>query len=149
MISKIIQSNWSPTTNTLSLSMTSKRFWWLHHPLDSLFQCLTTLMEKKFLLISNPNLPGATWGHSLSSYRCYLGEEANPHLTTTSFQAVVGSNKVSFEPPLPWLNNPSSLSCSPQDLCSRPLTSLLTLLWTRSKASMSFLLIPNERNWRL
>ena len=28
---------------------------------------------------------------------CYLGEETNPHLTTTSFQVVVESDKVSPE----------------------------------------------------
>ena len=35
-----------------------------------------------------------------SSYQCYLEEEANPHLATTSFQGVIGSHKVSSEPPL-------------------------------------------------
>ncbi|KAK4828313.1 hypothetical protein QYF61_025325 [Mycteria americana] len=30
---------------------------------------------------------------------CYLGEETDPHLTTTSFQVVVESNKVSPQPP--------------------------------------------------
>ncbi|KAK4815015.1 hypothetical protein QYF61_013467, partial [Mycteria americana] len=30
---------------------------------------------------------------------CYLGEETNPHLSTTSFQAVVESNEVSPQPP--------------------------------------------------
>ncbi|KAK4825372.1 hypothetical protein QYF61_027125 [Mycteria americana] len=30
---------------------------------------------------------------------CYLGEETDPHLSTTSFQVVVESNKVSREPP--------------------------------------------------
>ncbi|KAK4830689.1 hypothetical protein QYF61_012858 [Mycteria americana] len=31
---------------------------------------------------------------------CYLGEETDPHLSTTSFQVVVESNKVSPQPPL-------------------------------------------------
>ncbi|KAK4822811.1 hypothetical protein QYF61_020094 [Mycteria americana] len=31
---------------------------------------------------------------------CYLGEETSPHLTTTSFQVVVESDKVSPQPPL-------------------------------------------------
>ncbi|KAK4832522.1 hypothetical protein QYF61_023854 [Mycteria americana] len=31
---------------------------------------------------------------------CYLGEETDPHLATTSFQVVVESNKVSPQPPL-------------------------------------------------
>ncbi|KAK4832512.1 hypothetical protein QYF61_023577 [Mycteria americana] len=37
------------------------------------------------------------------------------------------------------LNNPSSLSRSSSDLCSRPFTSFVALLWTRSSTSMSFL----------
>ncbi|KAK4822830.1 hypothetical protein QYF61_020124 [Mycteria americana] len=37
------------------------------------------------------------------------------------------------------LNNPSSLSRSSQDLCSRPFTSSVALLWTRSSTSMSLL----------
>jgi len=36
--------------------------------------------------------PGATWGHSLLSYHSYLGEEVDPHPTTTSFLAVVEGN---------------------------------------------------------
>jgi len=50
-----------------------------------------------------PNIqPEPHWAQLIiSSYCCYLGEEANPHLTTASFQAVVESNKVSPEPPLP------------------------------------------------
>ena len=31
---------------------------------------------------------------------CYLGEEIDTHLTTTSFQVVVESDKVSSQPPL-------------------------------------------------
>ena len=30
---------------------------------------------------------------------CYLGEETNPHLATTSFQVVLESHKVSPQPP--------------------------------------------------
>ncbi|KAK4832113.1 LOW QUALITY PROTEIN: hypothetical protein QYF61_020740 [Mycteria americana] len=37
------------------------------------------------------------------------------------------------------LNNPSSLSRSSSDLCSRPSTSFVALLWTRSSTSMSLL----------
>jgi len=35
-----------------------------------------------------------------------LGEEADPHLTTASFQAVVESNKLCPEPSLLQMNNP-------------------------------------------
>ncbi|KAK4830521.1 hypothetical protein QYF61_011500 [Mycteria americana] len=51
--------------------------------LGSLFQCLITLSVKKFFLISSLNLP----------------EETDPHLTITSFQVVVESDKVSPQPP--------------------------------------------------
>ncbi|KAK4830181.1 hypothetical protein QYF61_008972 [Mycteria americana] len=37
------------------------------------------------------------------------------------------------------LNNPSSLSRSSEDFCSRPFTSFVALLWTRSSTSMSLL----------
>jgi len=60
--------------------------------------CLVTLSEKKFFLISNLNLPWCN-SHSLLSYCCYLGEEANLHLTTTSFKEVLESNKVTPKPP--------------------------------------------------
>jgi len=64
--------------------------------LASLFQCLNTLPIKKFFLISNLNLP---W-HNLRplSLVHHLGEETKTHLTTSSFQVVVESNKV---PPVP------------------------------------------------
>ncbi|KAK4825517.1 hypothetical protein QYF61_000030 [Mycteria americana] len=42
-------------------------------------------------------------------------------------------------PPEMMLNNPSSLSHSSSDLCSRPFTSFIALLWTRSSTSMSLL----------
>ena len=68
--------------------------------LGSLFQCLTTLLENNFFLISNLNLP---W-HNLRPFPLVLsllpGEVADPHLTMTSLQAVVEIDKVSPEPPL-------------------------------------------------
>ncbi|KAK4818276.1 hypothetical protein QYF61_009994 [Mycteria americana] len=42
----------------------------------------------------------------------------------------------SLQPPFR-LNNPSSLSRSSSDFCSRPFTSFIALLWTRSSTSMS------------
>ena len=92
----------SPATNpcppcplTTSLSATFAPFLNTSMSSDSttslgrLFQHLTTLPENKFFLISNPNLP---W-HNLRPFPLILsllpGEEANPHLTSVSFQAVV------------------------------------------------------------
>ncbi|KAK4825477.1 LOW QUALITY PROTEIN: hypothetical protein QYF61_027632 [Mycteria americana] len=66
--------------------------------LGSLFQCLTTLSVKKFSLISNLNLPQ----RNLKPFPLVLwllGEETDPHLSTTSFQVVVETNKVSPQPP--------------------------------------------------
>lgn len=51
--------------------------------LSSLFQCLTNLGEKKFLLISNLNL---SWGRYFLSYCCYLGEETNFTLPQPPFR---------------------------------------------------------------
>ena len=67
--------------------------------LGSLFQCLTTLSLKNFFLISNLNL---TQLEAIAScpITSYLGEAANTCLTTTSFQVVIESNKVSPQPPL-------------------------------------------------
>ncbi|KAK4823633.1 LOW QUALITY PROTEIN: hypothetical protein QYF61_004366 [Mycteria americana] len=64
---------------------------------------------------------------------CYFGKEIDTHLTTTSFQRAIRS-------PLSLLfsrlNNPSSFSCSSSDFCSRPFTSFVALLWTRSSTSI-------------
>lgn len=59
--------------------------------------CLTTL---KFFLISNLKLAWALWGHYLS-YDMLLCEKRQTSilLSSTSFQVVVESNKVSSEPP--------------------------------------------------
>ncbi|KAK4807165.1 hypothetical protein QYF61_024285 [Mycteria americana] len=54
--------------------------------LGSLFQCLTTLSGLEAI--------------SSCPIASYLGEETDPHLSTTSFQVVVESNKVSPQPPL-------------------------------------------------
>ena len=59
--------------------------------LGSLCQCLTTHSDKKCFLISNLNHLGHNIRPFLSSYHCHLGEEADPHLTTISFQGVMDS----------------------------------------------------------
>ncbi|KAK4810832.1 hypothetical protein QYF61_008804 [Mycteria americana] len=67
---------------------------------------------------------------------CNLGEDTDPHLSTTSFQRAIRSPlSLRFSR----LNNPSSLSRSSSDFCSRPFTSFVALLWTRSSTSMSLL----------
>ncbi|KAK4824091.1 hypothetical protein QYF61_010602 [Mycteria americana] len=78
--------------------------------LGSLFQCLTTLSVKKFFLISNLNLP---W-HNLRPFPLVLS------LVTWEKRPTPTSLQPTFR-----LNNPSSLSRSSQDLCSRPFTSFV------------------------
>ncbi|KAK4832175.1 LOW QUALITY PROTEIN: hypothetical protein QYF61_020955 [Mycteria americana] len=70
---------------------------------------------------------------AISSYpiTCYLGEETDPHLS----RAIRSPLSLLFSR----LNNPSSLSRSSEDFCSRPFTSFVALLWTRSSTSMSLL----------
>lgn len=42
--------------------------------------------------------PGTIWGHSFLSSCCYLGEEADPHLSTSSFLIFVESDDVTRMP---------------------------------------------------
>jgi len=80
--------------------------------LSSLFQCLITLLAKKFFRISKPPLAQleAISSHLITSY---LGEETDTHLATISFQVVVESSEIYPEDPLfSRLNSPSSLSRS-------------------------------------
>ena len=53
--------------------------WWLHHLLAQ----TVSVPHHSFWGEIFPNIqpepsPGTIWGHSLSSYHCYLGEEADP-----------------------------------------------------------------------
>ena len=98
--------------------------------LGSPFQCLTTLLEKRLFLILNLNLPSrpiaVTW-------------EQRP--TPSPPQPPFGSCRAQVSPETPLLETePShSLNCSLWDLCSRHLRDPVTLLCTRSRASVSFL----------
>lgn len=64
--------------------------------------------------------------YSMSCY-CYTGEDPNSHFTTSSFQGVGESDKISHEPPLlqtPFLSDALHKTWAPDIL-----TSFLTLLW--------------------
>ena len=83
--------------------------------------------------------PGTTWGHYVSSYHCYVGEDTDPHLTATSFLGVVESDKLSPEPSL--VQTEQSQLLQPLSIRSvlQALHSFVALFWTCSKASVSFL----------
>ena len=89
MVQAVIQQFPCSTTSNLFLSDSS---------LCSPFQCPTTLFEVFPNIQPEPPLVQLE-AISLSSYCCYPGEEADPCLSTTSFQVVVEGNKVSSEPP--------------------------------------------------
>ena len=89
----------------MSCSTTSKHFFHIFRDgsstisLGSSFQRLTTLSEK--FPNFQPESPLEQLQAILSSpIASYMSEEADPHLTTISFQVVVESVKVSPEPPL-------------------------------------------------
>ncbi|KAK4829101.1 hypothetical protein QYF61_002052 [Mycteria americana] len=138
---KIIESNHKPNTAknhhyTMSLSTSSKR------PLNtsrdgdsttslgSLFQCLITLSSK----------PPLAQLEAISScpITCYLGEETNPHLSTTSFQVVVESDEVSPQPPF----LQAKQSQLPQPLLIRLLLQTLHQLRCPSLYALQYLNIP-------
>ncbi|KAK4820755.1 hypothetical protein QYF61_006095 [Mycteria americana] len=62
------------------------------------------MLDNPFSEVKLPNIqskPPLAQLEAISSHpiTCYLGEETDPHLSTTSFQVVVESNKVSPQPP--------------------------------------------------
>ncbi|KAK4824730.1 hypothetical protein QYF61_018118, partial [Mycteria americana] len=66
---------------------------------------------------------------------CYLGEETDPHLSTTSFQAVVESDKVSPRPPFLQAKQPQF----PQPLLTRLLLQTLHQLHCPSRDTLQHL----------
>ncbi len=89
----------------MSLSTTSKCFLNTSRvgdfttSLGSPFQCPTTLLENKLLLMSSLKLAQLESIPS-SPMASYVGEEANTHLTTITLQVVIENYKVSLEPSL-------------------------------------------------
>ncbi|KAK4819784.1 hypothetical protein QYF61_011384 [Mycteria americana] len=62
------------------------------------------MLDNPFSEVKFPNIqskPPLAQLEAISScpITCYLGEETDHHLSTTSFQVVVESNKVSHQPP--------------------------------------------------
>jgi len=82
-----------PCPLTMSLSTTSPLFWNTSRngnptlPWAAVIDCS---LEKKLFLIPNLTLPWDNLRPSPSSYLCYLGAEADPHLAPMSFQGVAG-----------------------------------------------------------
>ena len=117
-------------------------YFFLHTPrgsdsttsLGSLFQCLTTLLEKEFFQ-PEPSLAQI----EAVTYCSYLREEADLHLTTVSFQRDVENNEVCPEPPLLQTKQSQFPQPLPMTLVPHALHSFIALLQTFSRASMPFL----------
>ena len=108
--------------------------------LGNLFQCVTTLGVKSYLLISNLNLPCP----SLKPFPLVLSLSTLVNsLSTSCLYAPFKYWKATMRSPqillLSKQNKPSSLSLSSQERCSSPQIISVALLWTRSKSSTSFL----------
>lgn len=103
------------------------------------FQCLIILSVKNFLI----SILDLLWCRlrlcPLILWLVVIEKRLTPRLATPSFHGVVESDEVSPEPPFLQAKQPNSLSHSLQDLCSRPFTSFVALLWTRLGISTSFL----------
>jgi len=124
MPSKIIQSNHPCATNiSMSFSIRSKHFLNASRDSDSTiislgspFQHLSIPSQNFFpnIQLETPLMPlEAIPSHPITSY---MGEEADAHLTTTFFQAVIEVNMVSIEPSLLLIKQ----SLFPQMLLIRP-----------------------------
>ncbi|KAK4829031.1 hypothetical protein QYF61_001806 [Mycteria americana] len=96
----VVQANTSPC-DSLSTPQHYAQGWRLHHLSGQPVPMLDyPFSEEKFPNIQSKTLLAQLEAISSHPITCYLGEETDPHLTTTSFQAVVESDKVSPQPPL-------------------------------------------------
>lgn len=78
-----------------------------------------------FVPIASRSIPGHHW------------EELGSTFFTPSCQVFMHVDKISLSLPCSRLSNPSSLSLSSCDRCSKPLITLVALCWTRCSVSMS------------
>jgi len=101
-----------PTSLYFSMVLEHLQGWWPHHSLGSCANAPLFFLRRD--CSQYPARPYPPWCNlrSFSSYHSYPGVEANPHLTTVSFQAVVESSNVTPELLFSRLNNPSSFNCS-------------------------------------
>ena len=74
--------------------------WWLNHFSGQHVPMLDNPLSEEFFPNIQPKLPSVQLETiSFCPISCYLGEETDIHLITTSYQVVVESDKISLEPP--------------------------------------------------
>ncbi|KAK4829966.1 hypothetical protein QYF61_008097 [Mycteria americana] len=101
---KIIESNHHHYTMSLSTSskclLNTSKGWRLNHfPGQPVPMLDNPFSEEKFPNIQSKPPLAQLEAISSRPITCYLGEETDPHLSTTSFQVAVESDKVSPQPP--------------------------------------------------
>ena len=119
--------------------------WGLHYLSGQPVQCFTTLMVKKFFLISNLNLC------SLSLKPLFLvlstttvpAENIFPIFPIGLFQVLKGCYKASLEPSLLQAEQPQLSQPFLTGEMSSPLIIFVALLWTRSNSSIVVHCLPN------
>ncbi|KAK4816763.1 hypothetical protein QYF61_022761, partial [Mycteria americana] len=113
--------------------------WRLNHfPGQSVPMLDNPLGEEKFPNIQSKPPLAQLEAISSCPITCYLGEETNPHLSTTSFQVVVESDEVSPQPPF----LQAKQSQLPQPLLIRLLLQTLHQLRCPSLYTLQYLNIP-------
>ncbi|KAK4831835.1 hypothetical protein QYF61_019593 [Mycteria americana] len=113
--------------------------WRLNHfPGQSVPMLDNPLGEEKFPNIQSKPPLAQLEAISSCPITCYLGEETDPHLSTTSFQAVVESDEVSPQPPF----LQAKQSQLPQPLLIRLLLQTLHQLRCPSLYALQYLNIP-------
>ncbi|KAK4828797.1 hypothetical protein QYF61_000854, partial [Mycteria americana] len=113
--------------------------WRLNHfPGQSVPMLDNPLGEEKFPNIQSKPPLAQLEAISSCPITCYLGEETDPHLSTTSFQVVVESNEVSPQPPF----LQAKQSQLPQLLLIRLLLQTLHQLRCPSLYALQYLNIP-------
>ncbi|KAK4821436.1 hypothetical protein QYF61_020019 [Mycteria americana] len=121
------------------LSTTSFQGWRLNHfPGQSVPMLDNPLGEVKFPHIQSKPPLAQLEAISSCPITCYLGEETDPHLSTTSFQVVVESDEVSPQPPF----LQAKQSQLPQPLLIRLLLQTLHQLRCPSLYALQYLNIP-------
>ncbi|KAK4808475.1 hypothetical protein QYF61_005792 [Mycteria americana] len=150
---KNVQPSWTPlpfraaSQGTLLTSLLNRpktalrksKGWRLNHfPGQSVPMLDNPLGEEKFPNIQSKPPLAQLEAISSCPITCYLGEETDPHLSTTSFQVVVESDEVSPQPPF----LQAKQSQLPQPLLIRLLLQTLHQLRCPSLYALQYLNIP-------
>ena len=124
---------------TSSLALSASRDGASTTSLGNLFQCVTTLCVKNFLLISNLNLPYLSLRPFPLVLSLFTLINSRPLSCICSLQVLGGCNEVSLVPFLLQAKQAQFPQSFLTGVVLQPSHHLVALLWTRSNSSTSFL----------